>query len=83
MYLWNKEEKMKDLKLSERTQKDIKAAISECANELLRLMDIASVEHFKLSLDINKESTGKVIGVKFSAFTMERTEQIYDEAPAR
>ena len=72
---------MKDLKLSARTEKEIKDTISECANELFRIMNIASIDHFKLSLDINKESTGRVIGVKFSAFSMERTEQVYDEAP--
>jgi len=70
---------MKELKLSDRSKKEIKDQISETANELLRLMDIASIDQLKVSLDICPALGKKAVGVKISALRSEHVEFSYDE----
>ena len=70
--------KENELKVSDLVKKNVEEAIQKLAKELDREMTIASLDHVKVSIDFNRHSTGKQVGVKWSAFKFERKEFIYD-----
>lgn len=75
---------MSQLKLSEQTQKDIKEILTRAGRDLCTVMDIAVIDHLRVSLDINFDvGPGKAMGVKYSAFKFEKAEVVYDEDPRR
>jgi hypothetical protein len=71
--------KPKELQLSDMTEKYVRKAITHCIQDLKTQMEIASLDHMKVSLDLDFGSAGKFAGVKISAFKFETLEKIYDE----
>lgn len=68
---------MTELKLSAQWHKQVEKILAECVKELSQEMVFGSIDHMKISLDLNVDG-GKFAGVKYSAFKAERLEKIYD-----
>lgn len=69
----------RQFKLSEQAEKNIRKAVSEFGKDLKGEMECASVDHLKISLDLNFGSTGKFMGVKISAMKFEEMNLLYDQ----
>jgi hypothetical protein len=71
--------KIKEFTLSKRSQDAIELQIEKLAATIKSEMEIAEIDNMKISLDCDFHSTGKFVGIKYSAFKMQRLEKIYDK----
>lgn len=72
---------MKKLTVTDNQRKFIEKAIATCSRRILEEMGLSEITHAKVSLDINRESTVEVIGVKYSLFRAEQAEFVYEVKP--
>lgn len=70
---------MKKFELSEQAKINIEKSLTRAGETLKQEMQICEIDHMQVSLDLNFNSTGKFMGVKYSVFRMERIEHTYDE----
>lgn len=63
---------------SHRVEQNIREAVESIAKTIKFEMDCAEIDHLRLSLDFDVNTTGKFLGVKVQAWQHKEYEHCYD-----
>lgn len=70
--------KIVQFSLSDTSLSTIKDAVEKLGICVRQEMNISEINHLKISLDLDRNTTGKFMGVKITGYKMQEVEVIYD-----